>query len=94
MKTIGVVILVGILIVALLAFIIFDKKLSGEVVSEETYDEDWLNENCDCIERQRLECHYAGYELRGNFCWNGKKFTNPVRKCSIYDCAGEIYEIN
>jgi hypothetical protein len=60
---------------------------------EEKVDWDWVEENCDCVERNRLYCKFEGYELgEGNFCWKESNFTNPVQGCSKYNCTGEIHE--
>lgn len=61
---------------------------------EPDVDWDWVEENCDCIERENFYCSFENFELgEGNLCWKGEEFTNPVRGCSKYNCTGEIYEV-
>lgn len=57
-------------------------------------DEDWLIDNCNCIERNRLYCGFEGFELgKGDLCWKETTVTYPVRGCSKYNCTGENYSL-
>jgi len=58
--------------------------------ADRIYEEDYLNDNCECLARERLACGFSGYEVVGNFCMKEKNITNPIRKCSKYNCNGDI----
>ncbi len=57
--------------------------------------EEWLSENCDCIEKEKPKC-YKGFELENNICVNKtlKIFTSVIYTCSKYNCSDEIYSFN
>ena len=92
-------ILVLFLLVAVVAFGIFSEKvLIGKVVEEtnvdKVYEKDYIRENCECVERNIFVCGFEGFEYGGEFCEKGKEITNPIRKCSKFDCSGYIVEVN
>jgi len=55
-------------------------------------DSDWLHDNCNCTERNNLQCP-EGYTLDVRACIKNKTMTNAILKCSKYDCNGTIYEV-
>ncbi|MBI3623233.1 hypothetical protein HY212_04105 [Candidatus Pacearchaeota archaeon] len=69
---------------------IYEKKPIPNPNVDKIYEENYLNDNCVCIARGRLACGFAGYELRNDLCWNGNSSTNPINKCSRYNCDGKI----
>jgi len=82
----------AILLVAVLAFFVV-KSFTGNVVKDNSEKSDWLNENCDCIERNNLRCP-EGYYVDGNLCRSeNNTVTYPILGCSAYDCDGEIWRI-
>jgi len=94
-----------ILILIAFAFVLLTRKTpTSYIVQEENgenikfdnttefVDQEWLEDNCNCIERNRFECGFEGFEYRDDgFCHKGDTFTNPVRGCSKYNCTGEDY---
>lgn len=55
-------------------------------------DQEWIEDNCNCIERNKSACGFEGFEYRDDgFCHKGETFTNPMKKCSKYNCTGENY---
>ena len=97
MKSKKTAILFGIsaLLIGILVFFLFNGKVTGDVVKDEGHSESWLNDNCVCLEKKRLVCHYEGFELRDdNYCWKDDTFTNPLKKCSLYNCNGENVTLN
>ena len=84
-------------------FILENKSFSSHIVEEPNktidtepnntnVDWDWVKDNCDCIERERLFCGFEGFVLNEDgYCYKEKEFTNPLRGCSKYNCTGEIY---
>ncbi|MBI2045251.1 hypothetical protein HYT23_04290 [Candidatus Pacearchaeota archaeon] len=92
MKSKKTIIFLGIsaLLTGILVFFLFNGKMTGNVVRDDGHSESWLNDNCMCLEKERLTCHYPGFELKEDkYCWKDNTFTNPLKKCSLYDCNGE-----
>ena len=92
--------LVYVLIVAFVlllgVFVISTKKTpsSYSVQEEKKIDWKWVEENCDCIEKNNTYCGFEGFEIgEDGLCHKDKDFTNPIRGCSKYNCTGEIYEV-
>ena len=89
-----------ILATAILGLMNYHGKITANVIKEQqeqNYLEDWLPENCDCLEKERIKCS-DGFELIGNICKNKAEetFTNVLKACSKYDCQAEgtIYIFN
>ena len=89
-----------ILLAGIIAFTLFSKKIFVSRVVEEIpleeekenfLDEDWFVDNCKCVERERFVCGFPGYEFINGLCRSGKNVTNPIGKCSKYDCGVENY---
>lgn len=67
-----------------------ENKNKGEAANVSV---DFFSDNqCACLERNLLDCS-SGYELKENVCVNQtlKTYTNPLLKCSKYDCSGATY---
>jgi hypothetical protein len=82
--------LVAIIGVLVYEAFIYEPKPVPNPNADHIYEEDYLNSNCDCIARERLACGFQGYELVGKLCMKESNITNPIRKCSKYNCDGEI----
>lgn len=90
---VGIFILIGIVLVIIVGKAPTPYSVQDEVIDE--VDWGWIEENCDCVERDRFYCKFEGYELgRNNMCWKESNFTNPVRGCSEYNCSGEIHKVD
>ena len=63
--------------------------------NEKAYTYEWVKDNCDCVERERLYCRFDGFEVdeKGR-CKNGTDVTSPILGCSKYDCAGQEYIVD
>jgi len=95
-------VIVILLIIVVGGYYFIDKTLTANAIKEariaelriENY-EDWLGENCKCLESNRYFCE-KGSEIRDNFCVNSelKTFTYQLQGCSKYDCAGEVRSFN
>lgn len=68
--------------------------IKKEQKEQEAYEE-WLIENCECLERERILCP-EGFELKNNLCKNEtrKVLTNKLKACSRYNCSSEIKQFN
>jgi len=88
-------ILVLILIVLIIGFLIFisinsnkQRGIKNREIFSKTFAEDYLVDHCNCLERERFACGFEGFVFREGFCWNGSVATNPIRRCSKYQCSG------
>lgn len=62
MKTKNIILAIIILLIAVaLAFFIV-KNITGNVVKDESKKEIWLENNCECVERENVKCP-EGYKL-------------------------------
>ncbi len=61
MKTKNIILAIIILAVLVAGFFTF-KNITGNVVKEGSKKELWLENNCECIERENIKCA-EGYEL-------------------------------
>ncbi len=74
-KNLILTIIILLIIVALTFFIV--KNITGNVVEDESKKEIWLENNCECVERENVKCS-EGYELI-----DGKRLCGKVtEKCS------------
>ena len=88
-----------ILLAVVLAFSLFSKKIFvGKVVDEPKQedvgnipDEDWLFDNCNCTARERRVCGDESFEYSNGFCRYKNMITNPILKCSEYNCSEQNY---
>ncbi len=64
--------------------------------SQNDYYENWLPDNCNCLERNRSICSNSTFVVEGNFCVNKelKLYTSVVRSCSQYNCSDEMYSFD
>ncbi len=87
------------LIILLIVIINVKKTITTNAIKKEQKEqqayEEWLVENCECIERERILCP-KGFELKDNLCKNETKkiFTNVLAACSKYNCSEEIHIFN
>ncbi|MBU0958658.1 MAG: hypothetical protein KKB31_01805 [Nanoarchaeota archaeon] len=100
-------VIAGFLVLAI-SFFITGKGITGGVVqggeSVEGKSEDWLKQNCVCIEKERKLCRWVGfgYNEERNLCQKkgnpltgeGGAVTYPVLSCSVYECGGNLYYWN
>ena len=82
-----------ILAAAILGFMNYQGKLTAKIIEEQNqqeYYDEWLPENCSCLEKERIKCS-NGFELIENVCKNEKAgtFTNVLKACSKYSCEAE-----
>ncbi|MFH1325217.1 MAG: hypothetical protein ABIH49_00405 [archaeon] len=99
-KNVGFAIAV-LIIIGLITLISVNKIQTANVIKqqeeEQKYFEDWLPENCNCVERNRLKCS-LGFELdkERELCVNKieKTFTNVLLGCSVYSCGEGNYTFN
>ncbi len=85
-----ILIFFGLVLLGILLFI-GQFNLTGNVVNDlkENIDGNKLENNCDCLERNKLDCR-PGFFLQDNHrCWSGRTFTNAIRTCSKYNCPEE-----
>ena len=81
------------LIVAFLMMMV-GNKIRANMIKEnqesQAYQE-WLDENCNCLNRERIMCP-SGFELKNQSCVNEatKLYTNKLLACSEFNCSGEI----
>jgi|SRR3989338_11398219 len=78
--------------------LIANKIMTTNAIKEQREQEileEWLPENCKCLERNRFLCP-EGFELKENICRNDarKLFTNILLACSMYNCSEEIYKFD
>ncbi len=83
---------------AILGFMNYHGKITAKAIEEQQlqeYYDDWLPENCDCIEKERIKCS-DGFELVGSLCRNEAEntFTNVLKGCSKYECSEGNYILN
>ena len=83
-----------VLLVVLISVTINVKKVMvANTIKEQIVYEEWLVDNCDCFERERLKCS-EGFELVGRICKAKGTYTNVLLGCSKYNCSGEIHLFN
>jgi hypothetical protein len=60
-----------------------------------TLDDFYSEDICRCLVHELNKCT-SGYELNGNLCVNNTlgTFTNVIKGCSEYECAGVGYKYN
>jgi len=88
----GIAIFLIIVLVLVASFFVV-KNMTGNVTEVDSDKHDWLNDNCDCVERENLMCP-LGYEVEEGLCRRGTAVTNPTLGCSKYECSdGEIWRI-
>ncbi|MAH03173.1 hypothetical protein CMI39_00085 [Candidatus Pacearchaeota archaeon] len=92
MKIKNIILIIAILII--ISFVvIFAKNVSvANAIKEQIIYEEFLVENCDCLEKERIKC-FEGYELGDKFCRKGNDVTSSLRACSKYNCSGEIHNL-
>ena len=71
----------------------FQSKITANAIKiqeEQKFLNDWLPENCKCLEKNLTKCS-DDFELISGFCKNEKlgTFTNVLKACSKYDCEAE-----
>lgn len=62
MKKINLILIIVLALVFLAAAFFIVKNFTGNVVKDESKKEIWLENNCECIERENLKCP-EGFEL-------------------------------
>lgn len=82
----------------LLLLIIFSIKsyITSKAIQEQKEQEEysiWLAENCKCLERNHIVC-VDDFEYNGEYCVKDKYISRVHKKCSKYDCNGEIQILN
>ena len=60
---------------------------------DNNFEEDYLRQNCECIQRNNFACQFEGFAYDNGYCRKNNTIVNPIRKCSKYDCDGELVEI-
>lgn len=65
------------------------KVLIENAIKKQVAYEEWLYENCQCMEKERIKCP-EGFELKGRICKAEGKWTNVLLACSKYNCTEEI----
>ncbi|MEK6925970.1 MAG: hypothetical protein AABW50_01685 [Nanoarchaeota archaeon] len=99
-KTKSIFIAIILAVIALSLFAVVKNFKNPNVVKNpdseklDFYDEDWLDDNCECLEHNRTACRFDGYIYSNGYCTSGNNFTNPIRKCSQYNCSEGIFELN
>jgi hypothetical protein len=88
---IAIVLAVSVAVAALIIFI--GSRMNADIIKEQQEAGDyqnWLSENCECMEHNRPYC-FDGFELRGNLCFDNvkKTYTGRILGCSKYDCSGQ-----
>ena len=79
-----------------------DNTINQNPIQEETegtwkYADDFTSDkNCRCLEREIKECFLEGFEYipERKICKNENLVTNPISRCSKYECSGEVYSFN
>ena len=95
-KIIQVVAVISIVLAVALILAFIGSRMQANAIKEkheiELY-QDWLSENCNCLERNRHVCISDGFEYNAtrNLCVNSaeKTVTYSSFKCSKYDCSGQ-----
>jgi len=87
------------LLLASLLFLVYFGFFSttGNVVYEKSFYDTFYDEDiCRCLERERQVCSLDGFELEpeNRLCRKGNLVTNPLLKCSAYECSGVEYRFN
>ena len=82
-----------VLFVVLVTLLVVISLILKQIKKAENERREWLKENCKCIEYKGKRTCFEGYELRGNFCVNGKEFTNSLISCSKYQCENFVEEV-
>ncbi len=72
--------------------------LTGNMIKQEQEQneyQEWLIDNCTCIEKERILCK-EGFVFNGKNCENENLnvFTQVLRACSMYNCTEEIHVFN
>jgi uncharacterized membrane protein len=91
-----IIILTAITILLLVAIFSIKSYFTGKAIKEQKEQEEysiWLAENCECLERNYFICE-EGFKYDGKFCVKENYFTYASKKCSKYDCNGEINLLN
>jgi len=92
------IVLIFLLIVGVIVVNVRNKIITTNAIKEQERQkayEDWLVDNCECLEKERIKCK-EGFELINGVCKNKtrKVFTNVLEACSKYYCDGEIHVFN
>jgi len=61
--------------------------------SNKQQERDFYIDNCNCLKHNIKACSLQGYEYYDGACRLGGNITNPVLKCSKYDCDGQIINV-
>ena len=62
MKTKNIILAIIILLIVIALGFFIVKKITGNVVKDESKKETWLENNCECVERENIKCP-EGYKL-------------------------------
>ena len=95
-KKIALAITIGIVIILSIGVPFLLEYQKAKEKAQQSYYEDWLPDNCQCIERNRNICSNSTFFVEGNFCVNKelKLYTSIVKSCSQYNCSNTIYDFN
>ncbi|MBI3623234.1 hypothetical protein HY212_04110 [Candidatus Pacearchaeota archaeon] len=94
----NIIIAIAVILLVVTGAVLFShKNLNGNVVavsgSEANYSNgEWLSDNCDCLEHNRKGCANSSFTYANGLCRDANLVTNPINKCSLYNCSGEKVE--
>jgi len=87
-KIISVILLI--ILIGISVYFVREMKTTNAIREAEENEkyEDWLSDNCKCLEKERIKCSEY-FELIGGVCKNEEKglFTNVLKGCSVYECS-------
>ncbi len=82
--------------VIIASIILIGNRMNANIIKEKQdagQYQDWLSQNCKCIERNNPACELSGFEYNATrkLCVNSadKRVTYSTLKCSKYDCSGQ-----
>ncbi len=93
-KTLVITLVISAVVIA--SIILIGNRMNANIIKEKYETElyqDWLSENCECLERNKPVCLLDGFEYNSTrqICVNSaeKTVTYPTLKCSKYVCSGQ-----
>jgi len=88
------ILIFGIVVILLGVVIVVNKVMTANVIRELEKYNNFLSENCECLENSIPKCTLDGFEYNKarKLCVNEreKSVTYPTLGCFKYDCSGEI----
>jgi hypothetical protein len=89
-----IILIVVLVLVAVALSISYRATLKKEKIDnvnvDGNFEEDYLRQNCECISRDNFACQFDGFVYEEGYCRKNNTMVNPIRKCSKYECDGEI----